>query len=39
LLEGAVPLKRTEFGVGDGAWTDTSVVANDVAVRFKVFLR
>lgn len=39
LLEGAVPLKRIEFGVGDGAWADTSVVANDVAVRFKVFLR
>ena len=39
LLEGAVPLKRTEFGVGDGAWTDTSVVANEVAVRFKVLMK
>jgi polyisoprenoid-binding protein YceI len=39
LLEGAVPLKRTEFGVGDGAWADTRVVANEVAVRFKVFLK
>jgi len=39
LLEGAVPLKRTEFGVGDGAWADTGVVANEVAVRFKVFLK
>ncbi len=39
LLEGTVPLKRTDFKVGDGAWADTSVVANDVAVRFKVFLK
>lgn len=39
LLEGAVPLKRTEFGVGDGAWADTRVVANEVAVRFKMFLK
>ena len=39
LLEGAVPLKRTDFAVGDGAWADTRVVANEVAVRFKVFLR
>jgi polyisoprenoid-binding protein YceI len=39
LLEGTVPLKRMDFKVGDGAWADTSVVANDVAVRFKVFLK
>jgi len=39
VLEGAVPLKRTEFGVGDGAWADTRVVANEVAVRFKMFLK
>ncbi len=38
LLEGSVPLKRNEFKIGDGIWTDTSVVANEVAVRFKVFL-
>ena len=39
LLEGTVPLKRTDFRIGEGAWADTSVVANDVAVRFKVYLR
>lgn len=38
LLEGSVPLRRNEFKIGDGPWADTSVVANEVAVRFKVFL-
>ena len=39
LLEGMVPLKRNDFKIGHGVWADTSVVANEVAVRFKVFLR
>lgn len=39
LLEGTVPLKRTEFRIGEGAWADTSVVANEVAVRFRVYLK
>ncbi len=39
LLEGTVPLKRNDFKIGDGPWADTSVVANEVAVRFKVFLK
>lgn len=39
LLEGAVPLKRNDFKIGDGPWVDTSVVANEVAVRFKVYLK
>jgi polyisoprenoid-binding protein YceI len=39
LLEGVVPLKRTDYRVGDGAWADTRVVADEVAVRFKVLLK
>lgn len=39
LIEGAVPVKRTDFKIGDGPWADTSVVANEVAVKFKVFLK
>ena len=39
LLEGAVPLKRIDYKIGDGMWADTTVVANDVAVRFKVYLK
>ena len=39
MLEGSVPLKRNDFSIGDGPWADTSVVANEVAVRFKVYLK
>ena len=39
LLEGSVPLKRTDFKIGDGPWADTSVVANEVAVRFRIYLK
>jgi polyisoprenoid-binding protein YceI len=39
LLEGMAPLKRTDFRIGEGVWADTSVVANDVAVRFKIYLK
>ena len=38
LLEGSVPLKRNEFKIGDGPWADTSVVANEVTIRFRVYL-
>ncbi len=38
LLEGSVPLKRNEFKIGDGPWADTSVVANEVTIRFRLFL-
>ncbi|WP_422010380.1 YceI family protein [Roseateles sp.] len=33
---GAVPIKRLDFKIGDGDWADTSVVANDVTVKFKL---
>jgi polyisoprenoid-binding protein YceI len=36
---GAFSLKRLEFKIGDGDWADTSVVANDVQVRFKLVLQ
>jgi polyisoprenoid-binding protein YceI len=39
LLEGSVPLRRTDFKIGDGPWADTGVVANEVAVRFRVYLK
>lgn len=39
LIEGAVPVKRNDFKIGDGPWADTTVVANEVAVKFKVFLK
>ena len=33
---GNFQLKRLEFKIGEAEWTDTSVVANDVTVRFKL---
>lgn len=35
---GNFTLKRLAFSIGDGEWTDTSVVANEVQVRFKFVL-
>ena len=35
---GSFTLKRLDFKIGDGDWKDTSMVANDVQVRFKLAL-
>ena len=35
---GAFTIKRLEFKVGEGEWTDTSMLANDIAVKFKLVL-
>ncbi|MDD2918687.1 YceI family protein [Rhodoferax sp.] len=35
---GMLPIKRLAFKIGDGEWTDTSMVADDVQVRFKLAL-
>jgi polyisoprenoid-binding protein YceI len=36
VFEGVLPIKRTAFNVGEGEWKDTSIVADDVQVRFRV---
>jgi len=36
VASGAVPIKRLDFKIGDGEWADTSMVANDVTVKFKL---
>ncbi len=36
---GGFTLKRLDFKVGDGDWADTSVVANEVQVKFKLVLQ
>ncbi len=36
---GAFTLRRLDHKVGDGDWSDTSVVANDVLVKFKLVLQ
>lgn len=35
---GSFVIKRLAFKVGDGDWTDTSLLADDVQVRFKLLL-
>lgn len=35
---GAFVIKRLDYKIGDGDWKDTSMVANDVQVRFKLAL-
>jgi polyisoprenoid-binding protein YceI len=35
---GAFTLKRLEFKVGEAEWADTSMLANDIQVRFKLVL-
>ena len=35
---GAFVIKRLEFKIGEGDWADTSMVANDVQVKFKLVL-
>lgn len=35
VLEGAFPLRRLDYGIGTGPWGDTSIVADEVQVRFR----
>ena len=35
---GSFVIRRLDFRIGDGEWADTSMVANDVQVRFKLAL-
>jgi polyisoprenoid-binding protein YceI len=34
-VEGQFLLRRLQFGIGEGAWSDTQIVADEVTVRFK----
>ena len=38
IASGSFTIKRLAFRVGEGEWGDTSLVANDVSVRFKLAL-
>jgi polyisoprenoid-binding protein YceI len=35
---GSFSIKRLDFKIGEGEWADTSMVANDVTVKFKLAL-
>ena len=34
VLDGNIPIQRLQYGIGEGAWSDTSTVADEVQVRF-----
>jgi len=36
VFEGELQIRRTIFNVGEGEWRDTSVVADDVVIRFRL---
>lgn len=36
VFEGALPIKRLAFNIGEGEWKDTSMVADDVVIKFRV---
>lgn len=36
VFEGALPIKRLTFNIGEGDWKDTSTVADEVVIKFRV---
>ena len=38
VAQGSFLLKRVDFKIGEGDWSDVSIVANDVTVKFKLAL-
>lgn len=35
-FEGRLPIKRLAYGIGEGEWKDTSLVADEVVIAFKL---
>ena len=36
VFEGSLPIKRLAFAIGEGEWKDTSIVADEVVIKFRV---
>ena len=36
VFEGSVPIKRLAYNIGEGEWKDTSMVADEVLIKFRV---
>jgi polyisoprenoid-binding protein YceI len=36
VFDGVLPIKRLQFNIGQGEWKDTSVVADDVQLKFHI---
>ena len=39
VFEGSLPIRRLTFNIGEGEWKDTSVVADEVVIRFRVLAK
>lgn len=37
LLEGAFTLRRADFAIGEGPWSDFGTVANEIQIKFRFF--
>jgi polyisoprenoid-binding protein YceI len=35
-LKAHVPIKRLTYNIGEGEWKDTSMVADEVVIKFRV---
>ncbi len=38
-IDGVFAIKRLDFGIGSGLWSDTSVVADEVKIKFHLVLK
>lgn len=36
IFDGSLPIKRSQFDIGTGEWKDTSVVADEVLIKFHI---
>lgn len=36
VFEGALPIRRLAFNIGEGEWKDTDIVADEVTIKFRV---
>ena len=36
VFEGALPIRRLSYAIGEGEWKDTSMVADEVVIKFRV---
>jgi polyisoprenoid-binding protein YceI len=36
VFDGVLPIKRLTYNIGEGEWKDTSMVADDVTIKFHV---
>lgn len=39
VFEGSLPIKRLAFSIGEGEWKDTSMVADEVVIKFRVLAK